>query len=165
MQAEEPASGDDVASSGISDVGVSGVRVERETTPAPAGTSGTWAALPSAFPSAHPTHVPAYDVAAHAFETSMRHLPLPSLPLDVAIPSRTTVVTPPDLELRLAFLLLHVDGRSTVTQIAEVAAIPFEDVLTLLLALSARGLVELAGSRSLHAPPVSGERPRGNGER
>lgn len=142
------------------DVGVtsSGVRFERErvTTPAPAEATDEWAS----FPSERPTSVPAYDVAAHAFETSLRHRSLPSLPLGLAIPSRTAVAAPADLELRAAFLLLHVDGRSSVQEVADLTGIAVHDVLKAFLGLMASGLVELRGARSLPAPPLSGERTK-----
>jgi hypothetical protein len=139
-----------------SDVAASGVRVdrERETTPAPADTSGEWAE----FPSARPTSVPEYDVAAHAFEASLRHQPPPRLPLDVAIPTRTPVVPAANLELRAAFLLLHVDGRSSVREIAELTMIPIEEVLTAFLALTAAGLVALGGTSQASGVPSSGSR-------
>ena len=126
-----------------SDVAASGVRVEREreTTPAPASAGHEWAA----FPSARPTSVPDYNVASHAFETSLRHPALPRLPLDVAVPVRTKLVPPADLELRASFLLLHVDGRASVGEIAELTAIPVDEVLATFVGLTAVGLVELAG--------------------
>ncbi len=124
-----------------SDVAASGVRVERETTPAPASAGHEWAA----FPSARPTSVPDYNVASHAFETSLRHPALLRLPLDVAVPVRTKLVPPADLELRASFLLLHVDGRASVGEIAELTAIPVDEVLATFVGLTAVGLVELAG--------------------
>ncbi|MDB4937494.1 MAG: hypothetical protein JWP87_4466 [Labilithrix sp.] len=141
----------------VSGVASSGVRVERETTPAPASAaSDEWASLPSA----RPTSVPDYDVAAVAFETSLRHPALPSLPLDVAVPTRTHVRPPAGLDLRACFLLLHVDGRSSVRDIAELVALPVEEVLGGILDLSARGLVEMDGTQLAHAVPLSGERRR-----
>lgn len=141
-----------------SDVAASGVRVEREreTTPAPASTSDEWAS----FPSARPTSVPEYDVAAHAFETSLRHQALPRLPLDVAVPTRTFVALPADLELRAAFLLLHVDGRSSVREIAELTALPVEEVLATFLGLLASGLVALGGTQASAGVPASGSRTK-----
>ena len=126
-----------------SDVAASGVRVdrERETTPAPPSAEDAWASVPSA----RPTKVPDYDVASHAFETSLRHPTLPRLPLDVAVPVRTKLAPPVDLELRASFLLLHVDGRASVGEIAELTAIPVDEVLATFLGLTAVGLVELAG--------------------
>ena len=124
-----------------SDVAASGVRAERETTPAPASAGHEWAA----FPSARPTSVPDYNVASHAFETSLRHPALPRLPLDVAVPVRTKLVPPADLELRASFLLLHVDGRASVCEIAELTAIPVDEVLATFVGLTAVGLVDLAG--------------------
>jgi hypothetical protein len=135
--------GEGLARAHDSDVAASGVRVdrERETTPAPPHASGEWAS----FPSERPTSVPDYDVASHAFETSLRHQALPRLPLDVAVPTRTALPAPPDLELRASFLLLHVDGRSTVGDIAELTAIPVDEVLATFVGLTAVGLVQLAG--------------------
>lgn len=139
-----------------SDVAASGVRVERETTPAPANTSDEWAS----FPSARPTSVPGYDVAAHAFETSLRHQALPRLPLDVAVPTRTSVALPVDLALRAAFLLLHVDGRSSIREIAELTTIPVEEVLATFLELVTLRLVALGGTQLSSGVPESGARAR-----
>ena len=128
---------------------------ERETTPAPASVTDASAS----FPSARPTSVPDYDVAAHAFEASLRLHALPSFPLDVAIPTRTGVAPPDDLELRASFLLLHVDGRSSVRDIAELTSISVADVLTALLGLTAAGLVALGGAQE-SSVPVSGVETR-----
>lgn len=150
----EPTGGDDRS------LGASGIRVDRdrETTPAPASavTATEWAA----FPSARPTSVPDYDVAAHAFESSLRHHALPHLPLDVAIPTRTGVAAPADLELRASFLLLHVDGRSSVREIGELTSLPVDEVLTCFLGLTAAGLITLGGTQQALGIPISGERSR-----
>ncbi len=139
-----------------SDVTESGVRVERETTPAPPNTAEEeWANAPSE----RPTSVPGYDVAAAAFETSLRHHALPSLPHDVAIPTRTRIDPPAELDVRASFLLLHVDGVATVRDIAELAALPVTEVLAGLLDLTARGLVVLGGAHSVGVP-VSASEPR-----
>jgi hypothetical protein len=142
----------------VSDVAGSGVRVdrERETTPAPASTSGEY----TSFPSARPTSVPEYDVAAHAFETSLLHQAPPRLPLDLAIPTRTSLAAPPDLELRAAFLLLHVDGRSSVREISELTMIAVDEVLASFLGLTAVGLVLLGGTQAVTAVPSSGPREK-----
>jgi hypothetical protein len=143
-----------------SDVAASGVRLERETTPAPANVAADeWANVPSA----RPTSVPDYDVAAVAFETSLRHQALPSLPHDVAVPVRTRIAPPPDLGLRASFLLLHVDGVATVRDIAELAALPVTEVLSGLLDLTARGLVQLGGTQLSGGVPISGERRKTDG--
>jgi hypothetical protein len=134
----------------------SGVRDERETTPAPPGVADEWAS----FPSERPTSVPTYDVAAVAFETSMRHQSPAMLPFDVAIPTRTKMSPPPHLELRASFLLLHVDGQSSVHDIAELTGFPVADVLAAFLSLMTQGLVELGGTHAAIGVPVSGERTR-----
>jgi hypothetical protein len=142
----------------VSDVASSGVRVERETTPAPPSvTEDGWAA---SYPSARPTSVPDYDVAAIAFETSLRHHAPPSLPLDIVVPRRTLTTAPAELELRACFLLLHVDGRSSVRDIAELTVLPVTEVLAGILALAALGLVEMGGNEVARAVPASGERRR-----
>ena len=132
-----------------SDVAASGVRVdrERETTPAPPNTEDERAS----FPSARPTSVPDYDVASHAFESSLRHPALPRLPLEVAVPMRTKLAPPVDLELRASFLLLHVDGRSSIDEIAELTAIPVDEVLATFMGLTAVGLVVFYGASPLTA--------------
>ena len=121
----------------------SGVRVDRErkTTPAPPRSTDAWAS----FPSARPTSVPDYDVASYAFETSLRHAAVPRLPLDLAVPVRTKLAAPSDLELRASFLLLHVDGCTSVGEIAELTSIPLDEVLATFAGLTAVGLVELGG--------------------
>jgi hypothetical protein len=138
----------------------SGVRVERETTPAPPGASEEWAAAVSD----RPTSVPTYDVAAVAFESSLRHHRPAGLPLDVAIPMRTSGAVPTGLDLRASFLLLHVDGQSSVRDIAEVTGLPFADVQAAFLSLTAEGLVELVGTHAVQGVPVSGERTRHDGD-
>ncbi|MDB5216018.1 MAG: hypothetical protein JWO86_3945 [Myxococcaceae bacterium] len=162
---EQQASEREVASSGIdtSDVASSGVRVEREreTTPAPPFAFGDTAEDDWAngnAPSGRPTSVPDYDVAAVAFETSLRHQALPSLPHDLAVPTRTKVAPPAELDVRASFLLLHVDGVATVRDIADLAALPVTEVLAGLLDLTARGLVDLGGTQLSGGVPVSGSR-------
>jgi hypothetical protein len=102
--------------------------------------------------------VPDYDVAAVAFETSLRHQALPSLPHDLAVPTRTKVAPPAELDVRASFLLLHVDGVATVRDIADLAALPVTEVLAGLLDLTARGLVDLGGTQLSGGVPVSGSR-------
>ena len=122
----------------------SGVRLEseRETTPAPAPTSADDLEPPVA--SKRPTEVPRYDVVAHAHEVSLRHPPPPRMPNDVAIPRRTGTPAPTDLELRAAFVLLHVDGRASIAEIAELTALPALEVAALFVGLLAEGLVTLS---------------------
>jgi len=153
LQGPRPAQHDSgVAASGSG----SGVRGERETTPAPPGAADEWAS----FPSARPTSVPTYDVAAVAFETSMRHQLPANLPFDVTIPTRTSSAVRTDLELRASFLLLHVDGQSSIRDIAELTGLPLADVQAAFLALTAEGLVELGGTHAVQGVPASGERTR-----
>lgn len=147
-----------------SEVSASGVREQsdhardasqRETTPAPPHSSEEWAAN---LPSARPTSVPDFDMAALALETSLRQQPLRSLPLDIAVPARTRSQPPPGLELRAAFLLLHADGRASVHDIAEQTALPVGEVIAAFVELAHMGLVELPGaSVPSRAVPVSGE--------
>ncbi len=163
LQGPEAPQHDSSVPSGVAASG-SGVRVERErereTTPAPPNTSDEWAS----FPSERPTAVPTYDVAAVAFETSMRHQRPASLPLDVAIPMRTSGAVPTGLDHRSSFLLLHVDGQSSIRDIAEATGLPFADVQSAFLLLTAEGLVELGGTHAVLGVPSSGERTRHDGD-
>jgi hypothetical protein len=154
--------GEPTVGPGSGAVSASGVRdpneSQRETTPAPPQSRDGWAAD---LPSARPTSVPEFDLAALALETALRHHPLPSLPLDMAVPARTHAPPPAALELRAAFLLLHVDGRSSVRDIAELTTLPVDEAVAAFLALAQMGLVEIAGVRTPgRAAPRSGERAR-----
>ena len=90
---------------------VSGVRVERETMPAPSEIA--WADE-----SARPTATPDFDL--EVFGLASLKSRFPRLPAEGAIPMRTRATTPDDLSLRLAFLLLHADGRSTIGNIQQI---------------------------------------------
>ena len=160
LRSSEAPQTDSPMPSGVAATG-SGVR-ERETTPAPPGASEEWAS----FPSERPTTVPGYDVAAVAFATTMRQQRPASLPLDVSIPMRTSSTTPAltDLDLRASFLLLHVDGQSSIRDIAEVTGLPFAEVQAAFLLLTAKGHVQLVGTHAVQSVPVSGERTRHDGD-
>lgn len=133
---------------------LSGVRFERETTPAPANPDLDEWGYP--IPENRPTSVPDFDVDAFARGALLRH-DVPRLPVDVTVPLRTSVVAPTNLELRLAFVLLHVDGRSTIRNIADSVALPVEETLDMFVDLIGRGLVELGATESSKGIPHSGD--------
>jgi hypothetical protein len=114
----------------------SGVR-DRETTPAPAG------AIDSMVASSRPTRIPDFDFTALASHASLRHRTLRNLSMERMIPTVTSKAAPADLELRLAFLLLHADGATTVGEIAAQVQRPAHDVLASFVELSGLGLVKL----------------------
>lgn len=60
-----------------------------------------------------------------------------------AVAYRTVASTPSDLDVRLAFVLLHVDGESSLEDIAQLAGLPTEEVRARFLELLAMGLVDL----------------------
>ena len=120
-----------------------GERNERETTPAPPGSAEEQLA---SLPSARPTSVPDFDLLA--LSTGALAAPPARLPLDVAVPTRTGKPAPPDLGLRSAFLLLHVDDEASIALIAEMTSIPADVVVAHLIELVALGLVELGGTRT-----------------
>jgi hypothetical protein len=64
--------------------------------------------------------------------------------------------------LRAAFLLLHVDNRMSVTQLATCAQIPLEDAIECFELLADLGVVELraACTERVSAPPVVDEGDR-----
>ena len=77
--------------------------------------------------------------------------------VDGWIPARTPKEAPQDLDLRLAFLLLHADGRASVGEIALTVQRPPLDVLASFIELHALGLVDL-GSAASTPPPSSTSR-------
>lgn len=112
----------------------SGMR-DRETLPAPPLSS-------------RPTSIPDYDLAAVASSSaSLRHATIKNLSLDGTIPIPTGVEVPHDLDLRLAFLLLHADGATSIVQIARSVERPPHDVLASFVELAAFGLVRLQAPR------------------
>jgi hypothetical protein len=126
-------------------------RGERETTPAPSITAES--------PSCRPTAMPPFDLSTLAGTTSVG---LPAdlrLPLDPAVPLRTSATPPQDLSLRASFLLLHVDGRASIAEIAGSAQLSIEDVSRAFVELLRLGLVEFAGERHGSIAPTSGPRP------
>ncbi len=60
-----------------------------------------------------------------------------------AVAFRTVAAAPSSLDVRLAFVLLHVDGESTLEDIALLAGLPTEEVRARFLELLAMGLVDL----------------------
>lgn len=74
--------------------------------------------------------------------------------VDGWIPMRTTKEAPQDIDLRLAFLLLHADGQASIGEIAQTVQRPPVDVLASFVELAALGLVEL-GSPTDSTPPPS----------
>jgi hypothetical protein len=93
--------------------------------------------------------MPDYDVEVLALEASLRHPSLSRLPLDVAVPVRTAKSVPSEIVLRPAFLLLHVDDRASVREIASLTDIPVDEALASFLDLAAMGLIELGGAQTL----------------
>ena len=67
----------------------------------------------------------------------------PFTPAAAAVPFRTGAVVPDDLDLRLAFVLLHVDGEATFETIAQMVALPNGELQARFLELLAMGLVDL----------------------
>ena len=80
----------------------------------------------------------------------------PSLPADDWVPVRTFQgdALGIELDLRSAFLLLHVDGRCTVAQIARFSGIAVEDVVATFEELGRRELVRLDGQTSSSRPAM-----------
>jgi hypothetical protein len=111
----------------------SGLR-DRVTEPAPPASS-------------RPTTVPDYDFVALATSASLRHATLKNIALDVTVPVPTGLEMPADLDLRLAFLLLHADGEASIGQIAHAVERPPHDVLASFVELAAHGLVRLVAPR------------------
>jgi hypothetical protein len=91
-----------------------------------------------------------------------RKTPLIGAPSDLAIPMRTSRPLDPGapLDVRIAFLLCHVDNRSTIAEIACFVERPVAEVASAFGLLTAMGVVELVGNISAPpAPRESGVRP------
>jgi hypothetical protein len=97
-------------------------------------------------PSARPTSVPGYAAIAIA-KGALTFEPHPNVPL--AVPKRAPGADASMLPHAAAFVLMHVDGVSSVTTIAEVADLPLEEVVTYFLELSALGMVTLADRKPI----------------
>ena len=126
-------------------------RGERETTPAPSITVES--------PSCRPTAMPPFDLSTLAGTAG---LGLPAdlrVPLDLAVPLRTAAAPPEDLSLRASFLLLHVDGQTSIAEIAGFAQLGIEEVSPAFVELLRLGLVEIAGEQRGSVAPTSGPRP------
>lgn len=111
---------------------------ERETTPAPP--SGE---VLQKERSALPTSIPDFDFAAVAEGALSHPAHAPRMPADVAVPTRTAVRPREDLPHRLAFLLLVVDGRTSIAEIAAANGLPRDEVLAGFAELIGAGLVRL----------------------
>ncbi|HEY8077203.1 MAG TPA: hypothetical protein VIF62_23915 [Labilithrix sp.] len=66
--------------------------------------------------------------------------------VDGWVPKRTGKEPPQDLDLRLAFVLLHADGAASVGEIAQTVQRPPLDVLASFVELSSLGLVDLGST-------------------
>lgn len=124
---------------------------KRETPVVESGTS-------TDVPSARPTSIPDYDFEAFA-DASVRHPP-PGMPLDLAIPVRAGFPGEGSVDLRTAFVFFHIDGRSSILEIAQYAELSIPETVGCILTLLAQGVVELMGPESRRASPVSGVFPR-----
>jgi hypothetical protein len=84
----------------------------------------------------------AFDVAAVASVAGFRDS-CGNVPLDACVPSRTRVTAPATLDLRAAFVLLHVDGVASLQRIAAMASLSLPETIESFLQLLLLGLVEV----------------------
>ncbi len=107
-----------------------------------AGSSGVVESVRSGALSSAPTHVPTFDV--NAIAEAAFHCQKAPMPFDMAVPTRREDVKVEKLELRAAFLLLHVDGRSSIAEIAAMTEIPLAEATKHMRELVALGVVTVA---------------------
>lgn len=110
---------------------------------------------PDDAPSSRPTSVPDVElgaVAGHALAFDSRA----NIPLDLAVPRRVPGADTAAVDHPTGFLLVHVDGVSSIATIAAHAQVPVADALERFLRLLALGVIELTGRRSDSPPPTSG---------
>jgi hypothetical protein len=87
--------------------------------------------------------VPDYDLAAAAV-ASLRVEVDESILVPDAIPMRTPASLKTGLDLRATFVLMHVDGASTIAQISFSTQLPMTETMKCFAELRAKGLIELA---------------------
>ena len=107
---------------------------------------------PTVAASARPTALPA---GGHDEEVLLEGIRLGSqsyIPLDIAVPRRTEASEVDGLSHRARFLLLHVDGTSTLARIARATSLPQSEVIGEFLELLASGTVELVPAEEGPAP-------------
>jgi hypothetical protein len=126
-------------------------RVERGTTPAPESSEAK-----TDVPSARPTSVPESFDADWLDAALARSASAPSVPGDLAVPVRVPGASCEGLDVSMAFLLLHVDGRSSMAQIAAAAQLGVSEVTASFLELVRLGCIQLAGTAHPQIPPESG---------
>ena len=102
-----------------------------------------------------PTCVPSFDVNAMA-EAAFR-VQGTALPFDMAVPARCASVEVGHLDLRAVFLLLHIDGRSSIAEIATMTAISTTEAQKRIRELVALGVVTIDGMARVEVdvPPAS----------
>jgi hypothetical protein len=125
--------------------------VDRATTPAPESSEQS-----TDVPSARPTSVPENFDAEWLSAALACGAGSSGVPRDLAVPNRVPGARCDGLDLATAFLLLHVDGRSSIVQIAACAQLELADVTASFLVLLNLGLIDFAGTAHSQIPPESG---------
>lgn len=128
---------------------------ERHTAPAPEMHGAS-----TDVPSARPTSVPETFDAQWLDAGLARGAIARGIPRDLVVPTRVPGASVAGIHLREAFLLLHVDGRSSIDEIAYAAGLPLVEVMDAFLELVTLGCVELSGTSHTFAPPESGTFPK-----
>ncbi len=102
-------------------------------------------------PSSRPTTIPHADQALGVMEMVLRGCSDSAGPLDIGIPTRTPAAQRANIDHRLAFILLHVDGVSSVGEIAGHLELPPTEVRRVFLELLGLELIALS------SPPLDRE--------
>lgn len=112
---------------------------------------------PTVAPSSLPTAPPERGDDEEVLLEGLRLGSQSYIPLDLAVPRRTEAAAAVDgLSHRARFLLLHVDGTSTLAQIARATSLPQSEVIGEFLELLGSGVVEVATPDDAPPPHRSG---------
>lgn len=130
----------------------SGQSIQPVTIPAPPSQG-----RPTEVPSARPTSMPDFDPAVLGGDDLHRVRTIPSIPVDLAVPVRVPGAVVEGFGEATAFVLLHVDGSSTITQIAEQTGLILPEVLGHVLELVSAGVVDMSGSLMEQDAPILSE--------
>ena len=91
-----------------------------------------------------------FDVGAVASVAGL-HDSRGNVPLDFCVPFRTTRPTPATISCDEIYILLYVDGATSLAQIAEETTLSLTETISIVLGLMAQGIVEVPDA----SPPPS----------
>ena len=103
---------------------------------------------------APPSQRRTFDVAALASIAGL-HDTRGNVPLDACVPVRTPKEVPATITRDEIYMLLYVDGETSLKQISDETGFSLTDTVALFLTLLSQGLVHIAGEEPPHSQVVT----------